>query len=171
VSSELGTMRQSDTIGELAAALAKAQGEMESVHKDGRGPFGKYATLDACMNYLRPLLSRHGLSISQTLGKTTVICDGVLGIGLTTQLMHSSGEWVRDEATIPFKAEGRLTIAQVMGSGTSYGRRYALGIVGLTTDDDDDAEHSGPSTRNRPEGNEGNDFRPAPKPSPSRRSF
>jgi len=56
---------------------------------------------------------------------------------LETVLMHASGEWVSSELAInPIKNE-----PQAIGSALTYARRYALSaILGIATDEDDDAE-------------------------------
>lgn len=121
---------QSESIGALAEALSKAQGEMHAAKKDSENPFFKsnYADLESCWSALRAPLSKHNLAVIQT----TKPCE--LGVTVVTTLVHSSGEWIRGELTM---APDKQT-PQAIGSCITYARRYALcAIVGLTQDDDD----------------------------------
>lgn len=122
---------QSEQINEVASALAKAQGMMESALKDSDNPFfkSKYASLDAVWNAIRKPLSSNGLSVIQTI-------EGIGDtINITTTLAHSSGQWI--SSTFPLIA-GRPK-PQELGSVITYMRRYALSsLVGVTADEDDD---------------------------------
>lgn len=141
-------MSQSETINELAAALSKAQGEMQAAIKDKINPFFKssYADLGSVWDAARPVLSKHGLSIMQT---TEVGADGVKILMVTT-LLHSSGQWAKSFLPLlPAKNDN-----QGIGASLTYLRRYALSaIVGVVCDDDDDGETSigrGKSQTNQP---------------------
>ncbi len=60
-------MTTSPEINELAAALAKAQGEMGGALKDSANPFfkSKYADLSSVWEACRAPLAKYGLSIVQ----------------------------------------------------------------------------------------------------------
>ncbi|PEW97506.1 recombinase, partial [Bacillus cereus] len=60
-------MNKSETIIELAKALVKFNSEVNKIAKDADNPFFKnnYATLDTIIDEIRPILSKHGLSIMQ----------------------------------------------------------------------------------------------------------
>lgn len=123
---------QSDNIGELAAALAKAQGEVGTVTKDSANPFYKnsYASLAAVWEATRPILSKHQLSVVQ------MPSHDEAGYYVETQLMHSSGQWIRSRTYMkPVKDD-----PQGIGSLISYARRYALQAVTMICPDDDDGE-------------------------------
>lgn len=134
-------MMQSESINELAAALAKAQGGMENAAKNKANPHFKstYADLAAVLDAIRAPLSNNGLSTVQTMA-ITERC-----IVLRTTLLHSSGQFVATEYPIA----GNLA-PQQMGSAITYGRRYSLAaLVGIAQDDDDAnaaAKTSPPST-------------------------
>lgn len=122
-------MMQSESINELAAALAKAQGGMENAAKNKANPHFKstYADLAAVLDAIRAPLSNNGLSTVQTMA-ITERC-----IVLRTTLLHSSGQFVATEYPIA----GNLA-PQQMGSAITYGRRYSLAaLVGIAQDDDD----------------------------------
>lgn len=123
-------MNQSEQLNELAAALAKAQGQIEGAKKDSINQFFKssYATLSNVWDACRKPLSDNGLSIIQ--------CpeESENGIVIETMLIHSSGQWIKSRYAIPVS---KLD-AQAVGSAITYGRRYALSaIVGIAPEDDD----------------------------------
>ena len=139
----------SEAIGELAAALAAAQGEMTAASKDATNPHFKsrYATLASVWDAIRGPLSQHGLSVSQVLESA----ENGVGVAVRTMLLHSSGQWIASRYVMPIT--DKLT-PQAMGSAITYARRYALSaIVGIAPDDDDDgnaasvtpARHEAPS--------------------------
>lgn len=121
-------METSQTIGELAAALAKFQGEVESVKKDGSNPFfkSKYATLENVIATIRGPLKDNDLSFSQfPTGENE----------LATILMHKSGEYIKATS----KMNPKDNSPQSQGSAITYLRRYALSaVLGIATEDDDD---------------------------------
>jgi len=129
-------MKTSNSIGALAPALVAAAAELAPVAKDAVNPAfrNRYATLDAIMEQVRPVLARHGLAVMQT-GSTPETVDGrLMAVGVETMLLHKSGEWIASSVTLPVE---KLT-AQGAGSALSYGRRYGLSaILGLTAEDDD----------------------------------
>lgn len=123
---------QSETIGAIADALAKAQGAIKPAPMDRDNPFfkSKYATLTSLWESARAALSANGLAFVQT----TDINDAGELVLLST-LMHASGEWVG--SVYPVRAKDNTP--QALGSALTYARRYAFGaLVGLTSDDDDD---------------------------------
>jgi hypothetical protein len=131
---------QSDNIAELAAALAKAQTEIGSVHKDAANPYFKssYATLATVWEAVRPTLSKNGLSVVQMPGSDE------RGYYVQTQLMHGSGQWIRSTTYMkPAKED-----PQGIGSLISYARRYALQAMVMACPDDDDGE----AAMGRPQG-------------------
>lgn len=116
----------------IAAALAKAQSEIKPATKDATNPAwrSKYATLDSCFSAIREPLSKNGLAIVQR----TEIDDTLVVV--KTMLIHTSGQFI--ESTYPVAMIGEKP--QIMGSALTYARRYALSsLVGLTSDEDDDA--------------------------------
>lgn len=128
-------MQTSDTIAAIAAALAKAQGELGNTTKDQRAQAGRaqysYANIASVLSDVRPVLSRHGLAVVQAVGR-----DGE-DVAITTRLMHDSGEWI--ESTLPLPVD-RMGGIQGVGSAITYGRRYGLqAMLGIASDDDDGA--------------------------------
>lgn len=128
-------MRSSEQINLLAEALCLAQANMGSAVKDSSNPFFKssYADLTSCINASRGILTKHNLSVSQTL---EVIGDQN---ALVTILMHSSGQYLSSTYLLhPIKND-----PQGMGSAITYARRYCYSaIIGQTTSDDDDGNQA-----------------------------
>jgi hypothetical protein len=137
-------MNKSESIKNLAAALAQAQGEMPAVKMNAQNPFlkNRYADLGAVIETSRPILAKHQLSISQF-----PTSEGER-IGITSILMHSSGEWVSDTVYIPITDSKGLSIAQSSGVVFSYLRRYSwAAILGLYADEDTDGHASKTETK------------------------
>jgi hypothetical protein len=130
-------MNRSEQINELAAALAKAQGDLKGAVKDSANPFfkSKYADLASVWDACRTPLSKNGLSIIQTHVPSP---DEVV---VETTLAHSSGQWISSVLSAkPVKND-----PQGIGSCITYLRRYSLSsMVGIAPEDDDGnaASHS-----------------------------
>lgn len=124
------TTTRSESIAALAAALAKAQGEMEGAAKANINPHfkSKYADLASVWDACREPLSKHGLSVLQP-----VSADGAR-VTVTTILAHSSGEFISEALTMT----AAQNTPQGVGSTITYGRRYGLAsMVGIAPEDDD----------------------------------
>tara|TARA_Y100001963_G_scaffold36471_1_gene50888 strand:+ start:129 stop:644 length:516 start_codon:yes stop_codon:yes gene_type:complete len=121
---------KSPEIDKLAAALAKAQSELEGAKKESTNPYFKsnYADLHAVIKSAFPSLSKYGLSVSQG---NEIIPNAIC---VTTTLMHESGQWLRSKVKLPLPKVD----AQGVGAAITYGRRYGLSaIVGIAQYDDD----------------------------------
>jgi hypothetical protein len=128
-------MKHSDSIKNLAEALAKAQAEMPVVQMNATNPFlkNKFADLGAVISASRPVLAKYNLALAQF-----PTSDGDR-IGITSILAHSSGEWVEDTVMLLLSEEKGKSDAQVAGSIITYLRRYAWSaILGLHADEDTD---------------------------------
>jgi hypothetical protein len=128
-------MNKSENVKELAIALSKAQAEMPPAEMKSVNPFfkSKYADLGSVIKAAKPVMAKHGLSISQL---PTSLGDM---LGVTTILMHESGEWIEDTIMLPINEEKGKSAAQVAGSVISYLRRYSFAsILGMYADEDID---------------------------------
>ena len=137
--------RSSETIGAIAAALAKAQAELTNPEKalvatirasnprDQDQTF-RYAALSSGLDIVRKALGGHEIATVQT---TAIDREAGL-IRLTTTLAHSSGEWLSSEWPVCPIAE--TAAPRRMGAALTYARRYALfTLVGIAGEDDLDA--------------------------------
>jgi len=116
---------------QLAKALSAAQAEFGTVPQSGMNPFhkSKYSTIEDYVNAAKPVLAKHGLSISQAPN----LMEGQFV--LTTILMHESGEHIVSNQPIFSTKQD----AQSMGSAITYARRYAYGaVLGMASGDFDD---------------------------------
>jgi len=123
-------MTTSESINEIATALAKAQGEMSGATKDSANPFfkSKYADLASVWEACRAALSKNGLAVIQS----PSVSEG--RVTMETMLVHTSGQWIRNLLSCEVKDDS----PQVIGSATTYLRRYALqSLVGVAPEDDD----------------------------------
>lgn len=125
-------MRKSENIAELAKALCDFQAEKETVKRDGVNPYhsSAYATFDQIVKVTSPLLSKHGLAVTQPI-ETQENGDVIL----TTVLLHKSGEWIESDVKLLVDKNNM----QGLGSAITYARRYGFSsILGLATEADDD---------------------------------
>ena len=137
--------RSSESIGAIAAALAKAQIELTNPEKSltatVASPFPRedartfrYAPLSSGLEIVRKCLGKHEIAAIQT----TAI-DGESGlIRLTTMLAHASGEWMCSEW--PVCPVSETSAPHRLGAALTYARRHSLfTLVGIAGDDDRDA--------------------------------
>jgi len=128
-------MNKSESIKSLAGALSQAQAEMPAVKFNAINPFlkNKYADLGAVIDTSKSILAKHGLSVSQ------LVESQDNKIGVTTILMHNSGEWLESTCWLELGEERGKSNAQVAGSIITYLRRYSLAsILGMYADEDSD---------------------------------
>jgi hypothetical protein len=137
--------QSSGSIGSLAAALAKAQGELTNPDKALVGtipsdrPGGvekmfRYASLSSGLDIVRKVLGKHEIATMQT----TAIDQTAGIVNLTTMLANASGEWISSDW--PVCAVSDTASPQRMGTALTYARRYALfTLVGIAGEDDLDA--------------------------------
>jgi hypothetical protein len=137
--------RSSETIGAIAAALAKAQAELTNPEKSLtatiRSPFPReedrtfrYASLASGLDIVRKSLGKHEIATVQT---TAIDRDSGL-VRLTTILAHASGEWISSDW--PVCPVSETAVPHRMGAALTYARRYALfTLVGIAGEDDLDA--------------------------------
>src|SRR5437773_1776462 len=147
--------RSSDSIGTIAAALAKAQAELSNPEKSLvatiRSPFSRegdrtfrYAPLSSGLDIVRKSLGRHEIATVQT---TTIDLDSGL-VRLTTVLAHASGEWISSDW--PVCPISETATPHRMGAALTYARRYALfTLVGIAGEDDLDAPAAAPAAAER----------------------
>lgn len=122
-----------------SAALVKALSEVSPPKFDSVNPrFGsKYASLQSHLEALREPFLRNGWAIIQHPSQSANT------VGVTTMLIHTSGEAVTFEASIP--VDPANFDAQKAGSAYSYLRRYSLAAIGFTAGDSDtDANEATP---------------------------
>ena len=138
-------MDRSEQIGELVAALAKAQGEFTAAKKDSDNPYynSKYADLSAVILSVRPALSKHGIALVQASE-----ADLERQVASVTTSIHLGEQWMSVTAEAPATGKGKKAPddptaplrfdVQTIGAAWTYLRRYTLqGLVGVPAEDDD----------------------------------
>lgn len=127
-----GALIHSPEIGELVKALAAARKTFKAIKKESVNPYYKsrYADLSAVIEATDEALAAQGIVVVQSprLENNYAV--------VTTMLMHSSGQWMRDDLSMPLgKAD-----AHGAGSAITYARRYAYqSFLNVAAEADDDA--------------------------------
>lgn len=130
-------MKTSEQINELCEALSKAQGEIQDPKMDATNIFfkkpdgspSKYATQTAVMQAIRPVFSKHGLSLIQSCSFAPE------GYQLVTRLLHKSGQFIEDSLILIINKKDMQGLAGAM----TYAKRIqATAFAGIAADEDDD---------------------------------
>jgi hypothetical protein len=117
---------------------------LKAVAKDSVNPHfkNKYASLDAMIDAVRPVLAKHGLAIIQG-----ALDSDPVQLSCETMLIHESGEWLAGGVTLPLGKSD----PQGAGAAMTYARRYGLAaLLSLATEEDDDG-HAATPPRAQPE--------------------
>lgn len=124
-------MKTSESISELAGALAAFQSECPPITADdnvqvktksGKSYAFQYASHNKINTVIGPLLAKHKLAITQPIN------DGAI----ETMVLHESGQFISSSVRIELDELMENKI-QAFGSAVSYLRRYALeSILNLT---------------------------------------
>jgi hypothetical protein len=151
-------MRFSENMANIASALCKVQAEIKNPIKNqtNKGVQGapKYANLeDTLSEYVRPVLTKYGMSVFQSL-----MSDDNGRVGVKTTLLHESGEYIEGDyvfcdIVIPVSKQGNkiLTEGQATGVCITYLRRYSLNAaLGINGDKDTDGSYTDEPTTDEP---------------------
>src|SRR5690554_6014208 len=136
-------MRMSESITEIAAALAKAQAEISNASKNSKNPHFRsmYADLAEVLNTVRPVLAAHDITVIQA----PEYENGAVTV--ETMFAHKSGEWIASSVSAPVSKQD----AQGVGSAITYCRRYGLAAMAGIAQEDDDGNSAvgGPNNRRK----------------------
>lgn len=153
----VGLSNASTSITHVSAALARAQGAFEAVHKNCHNKFldTRYADLGSMFDAVRPALAANELAVSQSCLCTTAADLSRGAVKVRTLLLHSSGEWLADVCELPVlpmarrKGEGgeeqtaKTVAPQAFGSAMTYAKRFSLGsLLGIAPDSEDEGGES-----------------------------
>lgn len=118
----------------LTEALVAAQAELPTaIGRDSQGYGYRYTSLDKLIGETRPILTRHGIAISQE--PSSVIVGDTLRPVLVTRLL-CGGE--RFDFTTPLYVTEQTS--QGYGTAITYARRYAwAAALGIASEEDTDA--------------------------------
>jgi hypothetical protein len=127
----------------LDESLLAFSAELKGIRKDGRNPHfnSVYITLDAILDTVRPLLSNHGLYLTQDAEDLKVTEDGrITAVKITTSLHNKEGETRSSAVWIPLNRVD----PHGMGGAVTYGRRYSLSmLLAISADEDEDGNVPG----------------------------
>jgi hypothetical protein len=141
-------MKTSDSITNIANALAKMQPELGVISKSGENKFDKYtyATLEDYIKGTRDIMSKHGFfmvssveKVDQLVARTTRNggIEHAVQINLTVRLIHQSGEWIETNCI----GEGQDRADKAVYKAITGARKYAIAsLLGLATSDDPEAD-------------------------------
>lgn len=135
-------MLTSTTVDKILPALLKVKAKMQGVAKESANPFfkSKYASLNAHLDEVEPLLAANGLILVQP-----VRVDTGSNIVSSTIFHAESGQFITSEMALLVKEQDM----QKLGSAVSYARRYTLGsLLSMQAVDDDANESTGKNKGN-----------------------
>ncbi len=141
-------MKSSESIKNIAGAIVKAQAEVENLYPSSKGYGYDYVPLNKIIDTLKDVLPKHGLAYIQ------LPFGGQSGntVGLSTRIVHDSGEWIEETAEFPVTDMKGVNATQKAGAAITYFRRYALlSAFGITGDKDVDANDQAWSNKNAPQ--------------------
>jgi hypothetical protein len=151
-------MKRSEQIGELVAALAKAQAEFTPALKDSKNPYynSKYADLSSVIGAVRPALNKHGIVLTQDLS-----ADLERQVAMVKTGLYCGEQFFEIEIEAPAKGQtkkdeqsgvpGTKFDVQTIGAATLYLRRYSVAaICGLAAEDDDEDDGNSLGSNNGP---------------------
>jgi hypothetical protein len=140
-------MQSSESLANIAPALAKAQAEAGRVAKSGTNTFDKYsyANLEDYTAAIKPILSKHGLSLLVSVDAVLNMDDRTTRSGgtehavqvtLSARLIHDSGEWIGLYAA----GQGQDRADKSLYKAITGARKYlAAMVLNLATTDDPEA--------------------------------
>lgn len=119
-------------------AMAEMQPEIPIIGKDKQTDKSKYASYEAIMEEVAPIMGQHGFSLSFKMEQTEskVFIHG--------KLSHRAGHSESVIIPLPLDTSGSKNAVQSMGSTLSYGKRYAASmLLNIATKEEDDDGASG----------------------------
>lgn len=114
-------------------AISQLQAELPTVARKGKGHNNDYARFEDIIDAIRPVLVKHGFSLTFRTAQTekAITVTGVLG--------HREGHKETTDVVLPPDTGGSKNVVQAWGSSTSYGKRYVtLTLLGIATEKEDD---------------------------------
>jgi hypothetical protein len=132
---------ESETTGELVAALCAAHPEFPPIKMDSdgfrNGEAYRYASVAAIRRAVMPALAKHGVWMQHIYSESTENCY------TTTVLRHTSGEYITSTLLVPPIAD----IQERKGAMTLLCRTCIEGLLSISTEEDTDAQAVSESTQ------------------------
>ena len=128
-------MKTSEKTQEIFSALIKARADIKNLYPAAAGYGYSYIPLQDVIDHLTDVLPKNGLGYVQL-----PTGGDAVTVGLSTRIIHESGQWVQSEALFPLTDMKGVNKSQAAGAAVTYFRRYALtAAFGITGDKDVDA--------------------------------
>ena len=141
-------MIQGENVADLLAELVEVQNEISTMPKLSQGYGYKYTDLDTIVQTIKPILHKHGIGYMQSIGGAAYNGQPVT---LTTRVFNKAGQYIEDTAVLPSIESSKNNAAQLLGMSVTYMRRYELcAMLGITSDEDTDANLNAPHSRQAP---------------------
>ena len=120
----------------LTEALVAAQAELPTaLGRDSQGVGYRYTSLDKLIEATRPILTKHGLAITQQ--PSYIQVGETLRPVLCTLLRHTGGEFTAFDTPLILNEPKSM---MSLGAAITYARRYAwAAALGIASEEDTDA--------------------------------
>lgn len=120
-------------------AFSEMQAEIPTIKERAHTDKTSYATLEDIIGAVRPILSKHGFTISHRTEWPDKKTVKVIGL-----LTHRDGHTRTSEFMADADQTGSKNAIQALGSSVSYGKRYTAKdlLCIVTSDEDDDGQES-----------------------------
>lgn len=128
-------IERSKQFDKVAAALLKAQPNIDSALKTTTGHHGKFADLTEVIQVMKKPLNDAGILVLQAVDITRQ-ADGTEGAIIITSLIHPVSQQFFSSNTPVLRQ--KKDDPQALGSGITYAKRYGLQAMGLLPSEDDD---------------------------------
>lgn len=128
------------------SAMSKLQSELPTITENGQIEVNKvirskYAKFEDINEAIRPLLKKHGFSVSFKSDFVEQMLD-VTGI-----ISHKQGHSEQTTMRLPFDTSGSKNNVQAIGSSVSYGKRYCVCmLLNIATGGEDNDGNTMPET-------------------------
>jgi hypothetical protein len=129
-------MKTSESVSNIFTALIKVLPEIKNLHPSAKGYGYDYIPLQDVIDEIKPKLKQLSLYFIQF-----PVSDSIEKIGVTTRIIHGSGEWIESTVFAAPTKNKNTNDAQAAGSTITYLRRYSLvSAFGITGDTDLDGK-------------------------------
>jgi len=132
-------MQTSETTDKIIPAFVAAQKELRNTKKNKKGRWD-YASIDAILDDVRPILAVHNLALTTDYGFHAI--DGGVGtVNAITRLYHTSEQWIEYSLSMPMTNASSGSFQQQVGATCTYARKYQIsGILGIAPTDLEDVD-------------------------------
>jgi hypothetical protein len=134
-------VKTSENTNEIYKSLIEVLPEIENLYPKGKVSVKTkkgytyeydYIPLEQIIDEVKPKMGKYGLAFIQS--PSSLISENDK-IGVTTRIIHLSGQWIEDSVYTKISPSGDSSYMQCLGASISYLRRYGLAaIFGIAAD-------------------------------------